>query len=188
MTDENTGEWIECVVDSDYEIFSEYPYPIRRKGSERIIKESVKNDGYVQCSLNHKTYLKHRVIAIQFISNDDPENKPFIDHRNRNRADNRISNLHWVSISDNNKNKTAHKGYQYTYLDELPETAEPLERYNNHEFDGLFIDYENYKLYLFVVDVGYRVINASRRKGFVVYQVKDIANNYVRLFHGVLFG
>ena len=36
---EESGEWLECVVDNDYEIFSEYPYPIRRKGKERIIKE-----------------------------------------------------------------------------------------------------------------------------------------------------
>ena len=34
------GNWHECVCDNDYEINDAYPYPIRRKGSDRIIKES----------------------------------------------------------------------------------------------------------------------------------------------------
>ena len=28
MTEENSGKWIECVCDSDFEIFTEYPHPI----------------------------------------------------------------------------------------------------------------------------------------------------------------
>ena len=71
MTEE-TGEWLECVVNNDYEIFSEYPYPIRRKGSDKVVKERIDpNCGYVLCSLNAKGYRKHRLIAQQFIPNPD---------------------------------------------------------------------------------------------------------------------
>ena len=40
--------------------------------------------------IKQKDQLKHRLIALQWIENDDPENKIQIDHINRNKLDNRI--------------------------------------------------------------------------------------------------
>ena len=181
-----TGEWLECVIDNGYEIWSEYPYSLKRKGSDKIINEHIlKRDGYVQCFLNRKPYQKHRIIASQFIPN--PNNLSEVDHINHNRADNRIENLRWVSHSDNGKNKTSNKGYHYTYFEELPESAEPLDFYNDHEFDGLFIDYENQKLYVFN-DIKYRELLPCHNNGSVMYHVKDIANKWTYLYHKVLFG
>ena len=172
---EETGEWLECDTDNDYEIWSEYPYPIRRKGSDKVISECNSGVGYIRCSLNRKPYDKHRIIAQQFIPNDDPEHKPFIDHINKNRTDNRLENLRWVSRSENTKNQSRSKGYQYVFLDKLPETAEPLEFYNNHEYDDLWIDYGTQKLYLYNGALyreliehqngHYRYVNAIDREG-----------------------
>ena len=186
MTEEQ-GEWLECVVDDDYLIWSEYPYPIKKKGNDRIIKEKANNEGYICCSLNCKTYKKHRIIGFQFIDNDDPEHKTQIDHINHNRADNRIENLRWVSHSENNKNKTRWGNNKYNYIDELPETAESLDAYNGHEFDGLWIDYENEKLYLFN-GVKYRELIGTRNRGNIYYDVFDIEDRKTRLAHKVLFG
>ena len=183
MTEE-TGDWIECVVDTDYEIFTEYPYPIRRKGSDKVISEWLDACGYYDCKLNGKHYKKHRIIGDQFIPN--PDNLPYIDHINRNRTDNRIENLRWVSRSENNKNKTGWR-HQYTFLDELPETAESLEVYNGHEFDGLYIDYESQKLYLFN-GVNYRELTPCRNQHSIHYRAGDIEGNSVSLYHKVLFG
>lgn len=44
-------------------------------------------------------FLHHRVLALQFISN--PENKPFINHKDGNRQNNSIDNLEWVTHSEN---------------------------------------------------------------------------------------
>lgn len=181
---EETGEWLECVADNDYEIFSEYPYPIRRKGSDRLVKECVNLAGYVVCSLNSKQYKKHRIIAQQFIPN--PSNLPQVDHINHDKTDNRLENLRWVNQSENQRNKSG-RVHQYVFLDELPETAETLDAYNGHEFDGLWIDYENEKLYLFN-GVKYREIVATRRQGSIRYRVLDIENIYRDLSHKVLFG
>ena len=183
---ETTGEWLECVVDDDYEIYSEYPYSIRRKGSDRIIKEFNDTKGYVECKLNSKQYKKHRIVALQFIDNDDPENKTQIDHINHNKADNRIENLRWSNNSLNQRNRTSIKGRQFVYVDELPETVEPLETYNNHEFHDLWIDYENQKLYS-IVGIRYRELLPARSRG-ICYYTYDNENRWCALAHSVLFG
>jgi hypothetical protein len=74
-------------------------------------------NGYKYVSIvvqsKHKTVLLHRLIGLAWICN--PENKSCIDHINRDRGDNRIENLRWVtkiengqnpSIRANNKSKT----------------------------------------------------------------------------------
>ena len=68
-------EWKECVVDPDYEINVNYPYNIRRKSNGHVIAESVMKIGYTQCYLSRKLHYKHRIIAMQWIPNDDPEHK-----------------------------------------------------------------------------------------------------------------
>jgi len=39
-----------------------------------------------------------------------PENKPCIDHIDRNRTNNNLSNLRWVTHTENNNNKDINKG------------------------------------------------------------------------------
>ena len=43
--------------------------------------------------IRRKKYYKHRLIAIQWIPNNDLTRKDQLDHINRDRADNHISNL-----------------------------------------------------------------------------------------------
>ena len=95
---EAEGEWETTKVDYDYEIYTLYPYQIRDKYSKKIIREWYnKKDDCIHCVLTGKGYLKHRIIAYQWIPNDDPDNKDVVEHINKNNADNRISNLRWTS-------------------------------------------------------------------------------------------
>ena len=55
-----------------------------------------------------RTVLVHVLMAKAFISN--PHNLPFVDHINRNRHDNRLCNLRWISARNNCYNTTYCRG------------------------------------------------------------------------------
>ena len=65
---------------------------------------------------NGKYYNKriHRLIAEAFIPN--PDNKPYIDHINTDKTDNRIKNLRWATMSENNNNPITKKKISDTLM------------------------------------------------------------------------
>ena len=150
-----------------------------------LISEWIHKTGYVYCKLNGNQYKKHCIIAQQFIPN--PDNLPQVDHINHNRADYRLENLRWVSQSENSMNKSSYGQHQYVFLDELSDTAEPFERYNNYEFDDLWIDYGTQKLYLFN-GVKYRELLEHHDKYSIFYYAYDRNNGkQCKLCHSRLF-
>ena len=177
----NIGEWIECIVDSDYEIFSQYPHPIRRKGSDKIVSEHIDSDGYVICALNSKSNKKHRIIASQFIPN--PLNLPFIDHINHDRADNRVENLRWVTQLENMRNRSSSNGVTYEYIDELSNQAIEITNYGDHNFEFYYYDPEDDNFYYYT-GVNYRKLHINimkTRPGTAYVCAKDTHNKNVNI-------
>lgn len=62
-------------------------------------------NGYLNVKINKKTYLVHRLVAETFIEN--LEGKHFVDHISRDRTDNSVVNLRWVTKQENNRNTLA---------------------------------------------------------------------------------
>ena len=114
--------------------------------NEEFIPVPNKN-GYVYITIQYKRIKLHRIIAEAFIPN--PDNKPQIDHINRNKLDNRVENLRWVTAQENSNNRTtnleygqrkqdldltnyktqAHKKWRQTHRDEYNEKRR-LRRYS----------------------------------------------------------
>ncbi len=69
----------------------------------KFLKTRIDRAGYITVRLtqdgNTTTYFLHRLIAETFIPNT--ENKPFVNHINGIKTDNRIENLEWVTHSEN---------------------------------------------------------------------------------------
>ena len=71
---------------------------IRLKKGYTLGSDSKKNLGYkiiTVVDFHKKKYQVHRLVAECFIPN--PENKPTVDHINRNPNDNRATNLRWAT-------------------------------------------------------------------------------------------
>ena len=72
--------------------------------SDIIVKTYIKQDGYERVILydrigKNKEYRVHRLVATDFIPN--LENKPYVNHLNGIRSDNRVENLAWATGSEN---------------------------------------------------------------------------------------
>jgi hypothetical protein len=78
---------------------------IYRNITYRKLKCSSDKNGYLKIRLLNKSGRKsmflHRLLAIQFIPN--PLNKPFINHIDGNKSNNKLNNLEWCTHKENMK-------------------------------------------------------------------------------------
>lgn len=85
----------------------------RVKNRKGLLRPRKKTDGYQMVTLKdkngkEKSYRIHRLVAEHFIPNE--ENKPYVDHLDTNKANNKHFNLRWVTQQENmNNNKTKEK-------------------------------------------------------------------------------
>ena len=181
--DEPVVEFVPLLdFENDYEILNQYPFTIRKKSNHRIVSEYIESNGYFRLRLNQNKYLKHVLVAKQFITNDDPEHKTQIDHINKNRTDYHLSNLRWVSPTANQQNKSSHLHIQYEYIDKISDESIIVDEYNNHQFTDYFF-YDD--VFYFFNGVQYRklYINTDKRNGSLFVIMKDNDGKNVNVYY-----
>lgn len=120
----------------------------KKDGSPRYIKKEkfmkikvkTKKDGYYAITLRKNSVSKpvvvHRIVAQSFIPN--PQNKPFVNHKNGIKTDNRVGNLEWCTKSENERHaynylgKTSH--FKELYGKDHPRSIPIIQKDINNNF------------------------------------------------------
>jgi hypothetical protein len=65
--------------------------------------------GHKLVKIGGKTYALHRIIALTFVHNPSPEEKPIVAHKNGSIRDCRASNLEWISRTELSSYRKRHQ-------------------------------------------------------------------------------
>jgi len=95
-------EWREIKINNDVKEGYYISSLERFKNKKGIIMSNYKphHSGYIYVRVNIQKYAQHRLVALMFLSN--VENKPFVNHIDGNKTNNKVDNLEWVTCSENN--------------------------------------------------------------------------------------
>lgn len=94
-----TEIWKPCLVNSNYLVSSWGR--VYSKKSKHLLRPQIdksRANYYMRVKINGKSYYLHRLIAGAFLG-DNPDLQ--VDHKDRNTLNNSLSNLRWVTESQN---------------------------------------------------------------------------------------
>ena len=143
-----------------------------------ILKPNLKKNGYLEIDLcignNHKTVLIHRLVAKAFIQN--PNNKPYVNHINFNRIDNRVENLEWVTAKENSQH-SSNFGRMYSKLQKSIQCIETGKTFTSSYKAAEWLNAVKYGYSKNIACMGrnIRAVCTGKRKSAFGYRWKDLA-------------
>jgi hypothetical protein len=164
--------------------------------TNKFLKHYLSASGYFKCTLvdnnnKNKTFLIHRLVAITFILN--LENKPTVNHIDRNRLNNNLSNLEWATYKEQNIHKGKPKNIQCNTINVeriCKNTNKILQKYNSLKDAAYwvinnnlsFVKNNNYKSIMSKISaVSNNKINCNTSFGFkwrYTNNINNINNNF----------
>jgi len=96
---------------------------VRNVKSKKIVRGYIEKNGYVRMRFENKCLggvvrtTAHRLVAEAFIPN--PDNLSEVNHIDSNRANNHVSNLEWVSHSENMKHAYVHNRMPHLHTNHI---------------------------------------------------------------------
>ncbi len=145
-----------------------------KETKEKILKQKTNSHGYkeVSLSLNNKVknFLVHRLVAEAFI--DNYEDKPYINHKNCKKVDNRAYNLEWVTPKENSEH------YYENYHVKKERNIKPLIcKTTNKKFESSYeaaewLNNTKFKNTKKVSDIANKIRRNCSKKQKIVYGMK----------------
>lgn len=111
------------------------------KRNGKLLKGCFDRYGYKRVSLrknkkdkSHKVFNIHRLVAKAFIPN--PNNLPCINHKNEDKADNRVENLEWCDVKYNDNYGT--RNIRIVHNRDWSKTHKRVARIANEKIDKIY--------------------------------------------------
>ena len=104
----NTEEmWFPILEAPDYYISNHGRVMSSKSGKPKFCKTNISREGYHMAVLSvdgkRKAFRIHRLVAKYFVPN--PDNLPQVDHIDRDKVNNLVTNLRWVTKEEQQKNR-----------------------------------------------------------------------------------
>jgi hypothetical protein len=138
----------------EWKNISDFPnYQVSSFGNVKNVKtgrmlKAANQGGYYQVGLSNKSQMVHRLVASAFL--DNLENKPQVNHKDKNGLNNNLSNLEWCTNLENSIHRST--GITQTTNQNLSVlrihliTEEKLEKYDSIELASQWLLENNYGL------------------------------------------
>jgi hypothetical protein len=105
--EKNKEQWKQINDTDDYYVSNKGRVKrILENGNERELK-GWDNGEYMSIKINGQRFSIHRIVANAFLPN--PDNLPVVDHKNHDGYNNKVENLRWATVSQNNQNRRKSK-------------------------------------------------------------------------------
>jgi hypothetical protein len=159
----------------DYPNYLIYPDGrVQNKKTKRYLKP--RDRGPYKCvrlyngikNVNHSI---HRLVAEHYVPN--PYNKSQVDHINRDKTDNRVENLRWVTASENQFNQDLRKNCSSGYRNISYDTFQNRWKYYLQKNNVIIQRYFDNKIdaicYKFIMSLILKSSSTSNRSGVLCY-------------------
>ena len=154
---------------------------VRNISTGKYLNGSPNKDDYLQVGLtkngNVTKKLIHRLVAEAFIEN--PDGLEQVDHIDRDKSNNNIFNLRWITRSGNNFNRSSWgAGRTFEFVEEIPKPFVKITKYGKNIYDRLYYSGLTEKFYMLVDErAGFREIIPCLHGNYFEIHCNDIFNN-----------
>ena len=172
--DNDEQTFVPLVYDQRYEISTTEPWNFRRIGKSNCLKNKMNTFGYKMVGIGHSNnQFVHRLVALQFIPNDNPEVNKVVHHIDGNKLNNSLDNLEWTTQSRNRKLAKSKPKQLDEYLEELPENVFEINEYTDRELDGIYYDVDQERILRVQNNGRIKIIKPTVNGEFLVINFRD---------------